>query len=126
MIVIDEICGVCPVQGYGTVGLLRFYFRACGKAWSISITPQPSIPNVEEDAIYYHSEKWGEGDYDAGYMPHAVARRIIRQQVDAFLAFAVAVAMSKPHYQVRHTPDGPVKIDLSRYPHMQESDLWTA
>ena len=71
---ITWIGGNCPVQGEGTVDGVPFYFRARGEYWSFTI----SLTKCGELG-FYRRERWGDGPYDAGWMPERVAREIIER-----------------------------------------------
>lgn len=59
-----ELYGYCPVQGEGTIDGKSFYFRARGSHWSLGIGGEP----VGEPEWYY-DEPYGNGPFDAGWMP---------------------------------------------------------
>ena len=73
-IVIDWLGGNCPVQAEGTIDGKEFYFRARGSHWALEIEPR-KYPAVE----WRYKEEWGEGPYDAGWMPEDVAREMINK-----------------------------------------------
>lgn len=61
---IDYIGGNCPVQAEGRIDGKPFYFRARGCSWSIGIGGDPvMLPE------WYATDDYGDGPYDAGYMP---------------------------------------------------------
>ncbi len=79
--------GNCPVQGEGTIDGEPYYFRARGEHWSIEIgggfvleDAEKGIPGIG----FYHEEEWGDGPYDAGWMPDDVARQMIEKAAAIF------------------------------------------
>jgi hypothetical protein len=85
--------GFCPVQGYGTLGELSWYFRARWEEWRFEVyaCPFPSdtygwrLPDV--DPIF---EVEGDADGDASWMPFSEAWRHIESSIVAFRAREVA------------------------------------
>ena len=77
-LIIDQISGNCPVQGDGTIDGVPWYFRARFEHWSMSIGPDPVGISCGEKHGWYREEAWGDGEYDAGYMPRDTAKQIIR------------------------------------------------
>lgn len=73
------IGGNCPVQAEGTVGGQEFYFRARGDSWSIGIGG-----DVVLDPEWGYEEDWGDGPYDAGWMPQHVALQMIGKAVGLY------------------------------------------
>ena len=88
-IIIDEIGGNCPVQAEGTINGRRFYFRARGCRWSMQIAPEGVACGYlawpETDGEWYHGEQWGNGPYDAGWMPEDTAREMIAKAAGLFV-----------------------------------------
>lgn len=80
---IQMIGGNCPVQAEGTINGKPFYFRARGQHWSLGIGDDPVL---EETAEWYRWRKWGDGPYDAGWMPREDALKIIHATVADYLA----------------------------------------
>jgi hypothetical protein len=81
-LIINELGGVCPVQGYGTVGGLPFYFRARHEYWCFCVAKTPDGDPIsvwsERDGFYREAD-WGDGQFAASWMPVAEAERIIRE-----------------------------------------------
>lgn len=80
-ITIRWIGGNCPVQAEGNVGECDFYFRARGDSWSMGIGG-----DVVLSPDWGHKEEWGEGPYDAGWMPQHVALQMIGKAVGLYVA----------------------------------------
>jgi len=76
------IGGNCPVQAEGTVDGKEFYFRARGEHWSVSIGEWDIIGNPE----WYYEEDYGDGPYDAGWMPEDKARGFIDKAIAKYRA----------------------------------------
>ena len=77
---IEWLGGNCPVQAEGTIDGKRFYFRARGEHWSLTIHPTASGEYLKWDddqQAWEHEEEWGDGPFDAGWMPEEVAKRMI-------------------------------------------------
>lgn len=82
IIVIRWIGGNCPVQSEGTIDGAPYYFRARGDSWEIEI----GGGFVLEDAAkgipatgFYMEREYGDGPYDAGWMPVEEARGFIAE-----------------------------------------------
>lgn len=77
---IDCLGGNCPVQAEGRINGKRFYFRARGEHWSLTVHPTADGKFLEwprDDLDWFHEEEWGDGPFDAGWMPEDVAREMI-------------------------------------------------
>jgi hypothetical protein len=87
-LVIDDVSGMCPVQGEGTVGGLPFYFRArhCGWSFSVAETPDgdPIDVSIGRAKGFFKCGEWGEGAHDAGFMSADVAEKIIRECAEEY------------------------------------------
>jgi hypothetical protein len=70
---IEWLGGSCPVQAEGTVDGKPFYFRARFRNWSMGIGGYDAVLDPE----WYREDEWGDGEFDAGYMPESDARRLI-------------------------------------------------
>lgn len=81
---ITMIGGNCPVQAEGTIDDEPFYFRARGQGWSLSVGGD----DVMMDPKWHHSEQYGDGPFDAGWMPEDEALAFIEQSATAFAAWA--------------------------------------
>jgi hypothetical protein len=79
---IDMIGGNCPVQAEGRIGgKTRFYFRARGDSWSMSIGGR----DVVGMPAWYYAEPYGTWP-DAGYMPEDEARAFIDKAIAMYWA----------------------------------------
>jgi len=78
---ITELGGNCPVQAEGTIRGELFYFRARGNRWSLSIGSDPI-----GSPAWWMVEQYGEGPYDAGWMPEDDAEKFIRKAAALYLA----------------------------------------
>lgn len=75
---LDELGGVTPVQGFGDVDGDEFYFRARGEHWSFEVDEAGPRHRLIE-------ERWGNGPFDAGYMPLREADRILERCLMRYL-----------------------------------------
>lgn len=82
---VEELWGACPVQGAGTLGEWRWYFRARHDEWSIAASR-----NAEHDPVdvfgnspdtFYAEEPYGDRAHDASYMPLDEARFYIVREL---------------------------------------------
>lgn len=91
---IEMIGGNCPVQAVGLIDGQPFYFRARGDGWSLSVgsdfEDQSSIGVHGLDVVgnpkWIHNEDWGDGPYDAGWMPVEIAKEMIEKGAALFCA----------------------------------------
>lgn len=69
----DWIGGNCPVQAEGTVDSMAFYFRARGSRWTFTVAERQAA--IFEAPTFHCEAPYGDGPYDAGWMPkhHAYA-----------------------------------------------------
>jgi hypothetical protein len=74
---IDWLGGCCPVQAYGTIDGIPFFFRSRGDKWSFGVGPEPV-----GDPEWKHIEPYGVWP-DAGY--------IMTDEAEAFINKAVAI-----------------------------------
>jgi hypothetical protein len=74
-LVIDQIGGNCPVQAEGTILGKPFYFRARGEHWTLGIGG--SDPMIAPE--WQRRERWGNKQFEAGWMLESDALAIIRQ-----------------------------------------------
>jgi hypothetical protein len=72
-ILIDYIGGNCPVQAEGSIDGQRFYFRARGQHWSLSIGGDD--PAMSEG--WYYDQPFGDTKYAAGWMTWGQAEAYI-------------------------------------------------
>lgn len=78
---INSIGGNCPVQAEGEVDGKPFYFRARGDEWSMGIGGDPV-----SDPDWECFESYGDGPYDAGWMPQHEALGFIAKAVGMYAA----------------------------------------
>ena len=87
-LIIECIGGSCPVQASGTIDGKEFYFRSRGQGWSFAVAANAGIDPVDINATseqgFYLEESYGEGLYDAGFMPVEEAKEIINRCVEKF------------------------------------------
>jgi hypothetical protein len=76
---IDYIGGNCPIQLEGQVGSKKFYFRARGNRWSVSIGEDP-IP--QPDWVYL--EQYGEEKFAAGWMSEEEAIVFLKKALQLY------------------------------------------
>lgn len=76
---IEQIAGLCPVEGEGTIDNVPFYFRADGSKWRIGIGADPMMA-TEWSAMGF----WGASPVDAGYMPADIAQAIIEKAAELY------------------------------------------
>lgn len=84
---IEMIGGNCPVQAEGLIDGQPFYFRARGGSWSLSIgsdfEDHGAFSTRGLDVVgnpkWLHEEDWGDGPYDAGWMPVEIAKEMIEK-----------------------------------------------
>ncbi len=76
--------GFCPVQGYGSVDGLTWYFRARYDSWSFEVWREPFIMTEYGDeelphgpSIWRADAEYEGGEFDASWMPLADAWSII-------------------------------------------------
>lgn len=82
----DRIGGYCPVQGFGAVGDLCWYFRARGERWELRVGQEdPDLNGYVDVAVWTANGFWGEA-YDAGWMPHATAMGLVWEGLRRYLA----------------------------------------
>ena len=78
--------GFCPVQGYGLVDGLGWYFRSRWDAWTFEVfrTPIDPISGLpDEDPIWEMGADYGE-EPDASWMPYSEAWIRIEQSIALF------------------------------------------
>jgi len=72
VIIIKELGGMCPVQGEGTINGEKFYFRARGEHWSMSIGEKEDScygpDSIYIDPVWYYEEAYGTEMFAAGCM----------------------------------------------------------
>jgi hypothetical protein len=84
---VNMLGGNCPVQAEGAIDGVRFFFRARGEHWSI---------DVGGDDGFRHREKWGDGPFEAGWMPEDEARRMIEKGAALFRATNLQRQIEEP------------------------------
>jgi hypothetical protein len=78
-IIIDTIYGDAPMQADGTIGGIRFYFKARGAKWKMLIGAVP----LAKDSWSY-SEPFGK-DFEAGFMTQDQVRAAIHKAGGLYL-----------------------------------------
>lgn len=76
---IDTFGGNCPVQAEGFVDGKPFYFRARGSRWRMGIGDEPVL-----EPEWSHEESYGDGPYDAGWMPQHEALGFISKAIGLY------------------------------------------
>lgn len=77
----DFLQGFAPVQGEGTFDGVPFYFRARWNHWELFVGTH------DYDETYLFDEgDYGEGEFDASWMPAEVAQKIIESGYDKWKA----------------------------------------
>ncbi len=107
--------GNCPVQAEGTINGEAFYFRARGAHWSMSIGGADPVG----EPSWYYEERYGDGPFDAGWMPDDEALTFIGRAARHYIAddsaaelevLRVAVSQAPPMLD----PRGPTLSDYAR------------
>jgi len=87
-----RLWGQCPVQAFGTVNGLPFYFHARFDTWTFAISATPDIDPVQvaiENApgfrVQHVYRKRTRGRCDASFMSHAQARVFIETTANYYL-----------------------------------------
>jgi hypothetical protein len=81
------IGGNCPVQAEGTINGEPFYFRARGEHWSIEVEGGFVLEDAEKGIPrhgFYMEREYGDGPYDAGWMPVDEARGFITEAAEHY------------------------------------------
>ena len=78
----DTIGGNCPVQAEGTVDGKAFYFRARGSRWTFTVAPTQA--EMFDAPVYHLEQPYGEGPYDAGWMPRHEALGFITAAIERY------------------------------------------
>lgn len=80
--------GWVPVQGYGTIDGLPWYFRARGNSWSMSIAETPDSDPIDvrwnKASGWYYEDDYGDIIFEAGWMPYKVAWGFIKECFDKY------------------------------------------
>lgn len=82
------IGGNCPVQAEGTFDGLHFYFRARGDGWQFHVAPTNEDIFGEHELACYGRD-YGDGPFDAGWMPQHEALGFIVQSIGEYRAAAL-------------------------------------
>lgn len=82
------IGGNCPVQGEGTVDGSAFYFRARGDGWQFHVAPTED--DIFDAPTFYIERDYGDGPFDAGWMPLHEAYAFIVEAIGLLRAREVA------------------------------------
>ena len=82
---IESLGGASPVQGSGTAGAWRWYFRARHNSWSLSAVcgsqEEPDDVISDSDTSFYAEDEYGDLPEEASDMPLAEARFLIVQEL---------------------------------------------
>lgn len=81
-------CTTAPVQFEGEVDGLWLYFRARGNHWDCAIAPTLDEAVGEVNLAFYKEADYGKDKFDASWMPHKDALKIILDCVQEFRAKA--------------------------------------
>jgi hypothetical protein len=81
---LEWIGGNCPVQAEGFVDGKAFYFRARGDTWQFHVAP--SREEIFDNDVFYMERDYGEGPFDAGWMPEDEALAFIGEAIAALKA----------------------------------------
>lgn len=76
-----SIYGFCPVQGYGRIDNLFWYFRARHDDWRFEVYSKPTERELPGDAFMVWSAE-AEYDGDASWMPYSDAWSIIKAGIE--------------------------------------------
>ena len=68
--------GNCPVQAEGLVNNRPWYFRARGDSWSMTVGAV-GVEHALDDEEWRYEQDYGDGPFDAGWMPEDEARGFI-------------------------------------------------
>lgn len=71
---IDWVGGNCPVQGEGTIGDHRWFFRARGDKWTFEV----EYEHNGQPQVWSYTERYGNWP-DAGWMTEIEARSFINK-----------------------------------------------
>lgn len=93
-----DIGGACPVQGYGEVDGLPWYFRARGECWSFQVAAAPEGDPVDVDDVDQPPGAWvtggdadgGGGEFAGSWMGRAESWRHVEESVAAWRAWRSA------------------------------------
>jgi hypothetical protein len=66
-------CVSTPVQFEGELDGLHLYFKARGNCWRYAIAPTLDEAASEENLVYYKESDYGQGEFEASWMPHKEA-----------------------------------------------------
>ncbi len=81
---LDSIGGNCPVQGWGSVDGLGWYFRARHSSWSLEIydtdVTEGKLP--AGDPVCEFRFQWGTTSHGAGYMSKTEAEMLIIHAIE--------------------------------------------
>jgi hypothetical protein len=87
-VTVESRLDMCPVEYSGKVDDKAYYFRARGAYWGIAIAETVDLAveaYMSDDplkiAVFHCSGRYGNDDYDAGYVPLEQAEEIIRRCV---------------------------------------------
>ncbi len=87
---IEFLGGLAPVEARGTIDGRPFFFHACWDGWGFAVALDPNedprgIARSDDQRYYVEGEYGDAGQYEASYMPHEEAEKIIRRCIEMFL-----------------------------------------
>lgn len=101
-----SIGGACPLQGDGVVDGLRWYFRARGQHWSLSVAWRGGVEPADvtatgDDGWYVEGEADEKDAYAASWMRHSEAWRHIVESIALYRAAAAQRQAQRPGGRMR-------------------------
>ena len=81
---LDWLHGNCPIQAEGIVDGNVFYFRARGSRWEFHVADENAHLLTKD--LFFYSEPWGYGPYDAGWMLYETAAEMIVKAIGLYRA----------------------------------------
>ncbi len=94
--------GNVPVQGHGTIGPFRWYFRARGESWSFEVGT--SMSEYTPDGIVFQAcGDWLNRPFSAGWMHQGGAELLAMMAADLFIAAEEEKATHEAAYLKKKT-----------------------
>lgn len=104
-LVIDRVTGRCPVQGEGTIGGARWYFRARHSSWTFSVALKERVDPVDvesADSGFWLEESYGPpGAETAGHMDQEEAKALIEFAADRYRTWKIRAEELWKEYRAR-------------------------
>ena len=95
-ITLDSLGGNCPVQAEGSFDSHRFHYRARGDEWQFHVWKAERATKCREmpfgEEAFLIERDYGDGPYDAGWMPRHEALGFICDGVEEFRAGTIGAA----------------------------------